>query len=329
MEKGGGMFGNINWQVQKLYHESGIKQIGQSKHAVKESIRKNMQGLSRAATWHAMGKGMGIYSIRTADAYRSVWRQVGTFARDTFNIKKLENLTGEHVEAFLKTKIQNNVAHSTLANYAAALEKLETALNGYARVHGTGLTYAFSENIASARAMAKNSLERFDGSRAYDRPEDLVKSLKSRDHQLAARIQLESGARVDECNHLTHQSLRGFVKDRFTGETKGVFFVENGKGGKSGEKYVDRETYQALKERIGSTAEGRFCFKYRNYLRDLKKAADRTQQEYQASHGLRWNFAQHRFREIQEHGSCFTMALQQVSQELFHERGDITEHYLK
>ncbi|MBU1171300.1 MAG: hypothetical protein KKD44_17205 [Proteobacteria bacterium] len=323
------MKGNINWQVQKLYHESGIKQIGQSKHEVKESIRKSINGQSRAATWHAMGKGLGIYSIRTADAYRDVWRQLGTYVKETFQVKDLEKLTGEHVEAFLKTKIQKNIAHSTLSNYAAALEKLESALNGYAKVHGTGNTYAFAENIVSARSMAKESLEKFTGSRAYERPEEIVKSLRSQDHRLVARIQLESGARVNECNHLTQEALRGLTKDPVTGETKGVLYVEKGKGGKSGEKYLSQETYQELKEKIRTTAEGRFCFEYRNYIRDLKKATDRTHQKYHASHGLRWNFAQRRFRESQEHGSCYTQALLHVSQELFHERGDITEHYLK
>lgn len=323
------MKGNINWQVQKLYHESGIKQIGRSKHQAKETVRKELQGRNRSAKWHALGKGIGIYSIRTADAYRDVWRQLGTFVKETFQVKDLEQLRGDHIEAFLKTKIQQNVAHSTLSNYAAALEKLESALNGYARVHGTGHTYGFSENIASARAMAKDSLERFSGSRAYNRPEELIRSLRSQDHQLVARIQLESGARVAECNHLTKESLRGLEKDPITREIKGVIYIEKGKGGKSGEKYLSRETYQALNDKIGTTAEGRFSFKYRNYIRDLKKAADRTRQPYQASHGLRWSFAQRRFRESQEHGSCYAQTLLQVSQDLFHKRGDITEHYLK
>jgi len=53
--------------------------------------------------------------------------------------------------------------------HAAALEKLEVALNRYAVQHGTGREYSFSQAISGARATGKE-LDRFEGSRAYSAP---------------------------------------------------------------------------------------------------------------------------------------------------------------
>ena len=57
--------------------------------------------------------------------------------------------------------------------------------------------------------------------------------------------------------------------------------------------------------------------------------ADLTRQPYQGSHGLRWSYAQERHNEVQQHGYTYEQSLSIVSQELGHERADITEHYLR
>lgn len=61
----------------------------------------------------------------------------------------------------------------------------------------------------------------------------------------------------------------------------------------------------------------------------LKQAAAKTGQEYKGSHGLRWSWAQERHAELQERGMTYEQSLSEVSQEMGHERGDITEHYLR
>jgi hypothetical protein len=67
------------------------------------------------------------------------------------------------------------------------------------------------------------------------------------------------------------------------------------------------------------------------YRDSLKAAAKATGQQYdiRSSHGLRWNFAQERFNTLQEFGKTYDQALAQGSQELGHERAEITLHYLK
>jgi integrase len=107
---------------------------------------------------------------------------------------------------------------------------------------------------------------------------------------------------------------------------KGWFEVE-GKRGKEREIGVSPETYARLEKEV---AEGtRFEFDKAAYRADLKEAAAMTGQEYEGSHGLRWSWAQERHSELQERGMTYEQSLSVVSQEMGHERGDITEHYLR
>ena len=311
------MRGSVAYQVQVVYE--CVAEIGSSKHEVKGIARSN-----GAKTWHQIGKQLGVMSYSTADAYRDVWRQALKFAKEHFKINDIEKLSGEHLKAFLLNKIDSNVAHATHAQYAAALEKLEVALNRFAAHNKTGRDYDFSSDIKEARSDAKN-LERFDGSRAYANPDYLVQSVQSDLFQLAAAIQRESGARISEANHINSKQLRGVKTDVYTGRPMGWIHVE-GKGGKEREIAVSLDTYARLQQTL---SKGRFEFNMDSYRKALEKAAKKTGQSYEGSHGLRWSWAQERHAILQQNGLTYEQTLSRISQEMGHERGDITEHYLR
>ncbi len=312
------MRGSTVFQVQQVFQT--VNEIGSSKHEAKAEARAE-----GAATWHAVGKGLGVYSYSTADAYRDVWRACLDYAKETAGIKNIEKLSGEAVRAFLTSKVDQGVAHATFGQYAAACEKLEVALNRYAEKHGTGLEYAFSKEIQGARDVAVN-LERFEGSRAYANPDRLVSAVEKEQHNLAAAIQREGGCRISEANHITQGQLRGLREDRYTGELKGWVSVE-GKGGKEREIGISPGTFARLEVAVANGQ--RFEFNKDIYRADLKEAAAKTGQDYEGSHGLRWSWAQERHAELQERGMTYDQSLSEVSQEMGHERGDITEHYLR
>jgi len=312
------MRGSTVYQVQQVFQT--VNEIGVSKHEAKAHARAE-----GAATWHQVGKELGVYSFSTADAYRDVWRACLDYAKGNLGVKDIEKLSGEAVRAFLVSKVDQGVAHATFGQYAAALEKLEVALNRYAEQHGTGRQYAFSGEIQGARDVAVN-LERFEGSRAYADPDRLVAAVEREPHNLAAALQREGGARISEINHVTRGQLQGMREDPRTGELKGWVEVE-GKGGKEREIGVSPATYARLDALIGGGQ--RFEFDKDAYRADLKAAAAKTGQEYEGSHGLRWSWAQERHAELQEHGMTYEQSLTQVSQDMGHERGDITEHYLR
>jgi len=309
--------GSTVFQVQSVYQT--VNEIGTSKHQSKEDARS-----SGAKTWHEIGKKIGIKSYSTADAYRDVWRSALDFTKDNFGIKDIEMLSGTHLKAFLVSKIDDGVAHATLSQYTAACEKLEVALNRYALENRTGKQYDFSPDIKEARLLGKH-LERFEGSRAYSDPDGLVQVVEGELFRLAASIQREGGARISEANHITKESLRGLRHDKITGQLKGWIHVE-GKGGKERDVGVSPETYNRV---VKIVENARFEFDKDSYRNELKSSAKKTNQDYEGSHGLRWSWAQDRHQELQQHGMTYEQTLSQISQEMGHERGDITEHYLK
>lgn len=311
------MRGSIVYQVQQIFEL--VNEIGAKKHDAKAKARAG-----GALTWHTVGKELSIYSYNTADAYRDVWRACLEYSKRNYDIKNVEKLSGEAVRAFLMSKVDQGVAYATFSQYAAALEKLEVGLNRFAAQNNTGHEYAFSADIQTTRDMAKN-LERFEASRAYAMPDKLVQAVRGKRYALAAAIQREGGARINEANHLTNESLRGLKPDRLTGQLKGWIHVQ-GKGGKEREIGVTPGTYACLESVVGNC---RFEFDKDEYRHALKLAAQKTGQSYEGSHGLRWSWAQDRHQELQQHGLTYEHTLSQISQEMGHERGDITEHYLK
>ena len=321
------MRGSVKWQVQEIFKRSGINRIGTGKHVAKTRARSRLNADGKNADWHNIGKKIGIHSYATADAYRDVWRQVASFAKSEFKVKDIEMLQGKHVQAYLESRIADSIAHATFMKEAAACEKLEAALNGYAEFRQTGNSYDFTQNIKEVRSDAHIMLRRFEGSRAYEDPERLVAAVKNPDHRLVARMQYESGARISECNHLKKKNLRGILRDPITGKTKGVIYVTKAKGGLNGEKYLSPATYQTLESAV--QVGDRFEFNKNMYRNSLRTAAEATGQRYNGSHGLRWNFARQRFQAIQQSGYSYEKAMAQVSVELMHQRADITLHYLK
>jgi len=297
-----------------------INDIGTSKHEAKIEAREN-----GATTWHEIGKEIGIHSYATMEAYRGVAKDCLRYAKAELDVRDLEKFTGLEVGAFLQEKIDDGVAYATLNKCCAALEKLEVALNCYAKENETGRAYDFSEAIKEAREAGRD-LDRFDGTRAYRNPERLVNAVCGETFQLAAAIQQEGGARIREASHITQAQLKGLRADTQTGQIKGWIKVE-GKGGKIREIGVKPGTYAKLGKAIENGQ--RFEFAKNAYRRELKAAAVATGQDYQGSHGLRWSWAQDRHAELQRNGKTYEQTIGQVSREMGHERADITEHYLR
>jgi len=120
------MKGSPAHQVKNLYLKSGIDQIGTSKHEAKAIARENIAtGGNRSQTWHEVGKQLGIHSYATQNAYRDTWRHVLQYSRENFQIRDIEKITGEHVSAYLESKIADGVKHATFAQYASARNRPE------------------------------------------------------------------------------------------------------------------------------------------------------------------------------------------------------------
>ena len=152
-------------------------------------------------------------------------------------------------------------------------------------------------------------------------------NLKNINHQIAASIQLEGGARSEGVTLIKQEQLKGYKIDDITKQTVGVVETKE-KGGKVGDVLISLNTYQKLENYFVDNNTNTFKIKYQDYLDDIKNSCKKVNATYQGSHGFRWTFAQNRVREYQKYDYTYEQALQGVSWEMKHFRASITEHYL-
>jgi len=229
----------------------------------------------------------------------------------------------------LEARIADGVRYSTFQKEAAALAKFENALNRFAEKTGSGRTYDFRSYMTDVRREAAQVLERFQETRAYANPAKLIGNISNSEYKLAAQLQHEGGARLYEASLIHKDQLEGLGKDPKTGKEVGLIRLDPGdtKGGKGRMISVSPGVYKRLEGHMRHNGE--FQIKSADsYRKALMEAANRSNQRYMGSHGLRWNFAQERFQELQKSGYSYEQCLAQTSWDMGHERADITLHYL-
>lgn len=311
-----------------------------------------------------------LANARSIQTYREIWNQLGNYAQKSYGIKNLQKLTHEHIMAFMMKKVFEGVSEQYLETISSAIGKLEQALvmshqlfihksEKYASTLDYTYDFSIRQTILNDARKHKYVIEASDDphfTRAYENPKALIEVIDDPTFQLAAKIQYESGARLEGVTRIdefmpikTHKlkdntlsdsieylriddiyssvpQLQGYEYDVYEGVRKGRIF-DSEKGGKPGILLVSIETYQMLKAYL--LKHPSFIIDKNKYRKALKKAASLTQQKYQVTHGLRWNYAQERFFKIQVIGGLtYHQALQDVSWAMKHERANISMHYL-
>jgi len=296
--------GNISYQVHQVF--STIIAFGSSKHEAKKEARA-----AGAKTWHELGKSLNIYSYNTADSYRDIVKEAFSYIKENFGVKDITKIQSEHIQSYLESKIEENIKYSSFQKYAAACEKLEVALSRF-----TGKEYSF--DLKETRELAQQILQKTDAHRAYQNPKAVINTIENSTYRTLAQAQLESGARVSELNHLKLSQFK---------ENQAI--EVQGKGGKIRDLELSKETYDSLKSLVENSQDKKLVFSTDAYRNELKSACERTGEQYQGTHGLRWSYSQNLFKQLQQSGKTYEESLSIVSQKLGHERPDITEHYLR
>ncbi|ADH86847.1 site-specific integrase [Desulfurivibrio alkaliphilus] len=300
------MRGSIKWQVQEI--SKSVNHIGTSRHSAKETARS-----AGARTSAQVAEKTGIHSYRTREAYLKVWRQCLSHSKEHHGVKDITKLTGEHVQSFLSSRIADGVSRQTYGQAAAALGKLESALNSYATSKGLERSYDFRTEIRTLRHEARD-LRTMEAGRAFRDPDRVMAGLRDPDYRLTAAIQRETGCRLSEATLIRAEQLRG-----------GGQVEIRGKGGKERTLRMSADTYRQLAARIAEQGEHRVS---RDAYRAAVSRAAEAAGERGSNHGFRHLWVQERFREKIGYGMSREQAMAEVSREIGHERPDITLHYL-
>lgn len=304
------MRGSVYYQSSQL-----VKQIFKEGAKKQDKINSNHEHYQMVA------------SYKTMESYRRVWENFFNYIKEHWKIKDFEKIEAQHIEAYMDYKIEYYPSKQYLEKISAALGKLEVALKNFAKnIHKVEKDYDFSirqailDQARDLKFVANNY-----HNRAYDNPKLLIFNLKNSVHQLAAKIQLEGGARIEGVALIKPEQLLGKKIDKITNTEKGIIFTKE-KGGKQGEVLVSLSTYNELENYI--SINSKFKINRQDYYNDIKQAAFISKEIAEGSHGLRWNFAKSRMFEYGKAGYSYSDSLQQVSYEMKHNRASITEHYL-
>ena len=304
------MRGSVYYQSSQL-----VKQIFQEGLKKEDKINPNHE-------YYQM-----VSSYKTMESYRRVWNNFFNYLLEHWKIRDFENIEAQHIQAYMDYKIEYYPSKQYLEKISAALGKLETALKNFSKnIHKIEKDYDFSirQTILNEARDLKLVASNYHN-RAYNNPELLIYNLKNSLHQLAAKIQLEGGARIEGVALIKLEQLLGIKIDKVTKIEKGSIYTKE-KGGKQGEVLISLETYKELENYLSTNPK--FKINRRDYYNDIKQAAFASREIAEGSHGLRWNFAKRRMFEYGKADYSYSDSLQQVSYEMKHNRASITEHYL-
>jgi integrase len=268
-----------------------------------------------------------VASYKTMESYRNIWNNFFNYLLEHWKIKDFEKIESEHIIAYMDYKIEYYPSKQYLEKISAALGKLEIALKLFSKnIHNETKKYDFSirQTILDEARDLKYVVNNYHN-RAYNNPEFLILNLQNTLHKLAAKIQLEGGARIEGVAIIKSEQLLETKLDSITNMTKGIIFTKE-KGGKVGEVLVSLETYNELQNYLSNNPK--FKINRQAYYEDLKQSALISNENPEASHGLRWNFAKRRMFEYGKAGYSYDDCLQQISYEMKHNRASITKHYL-
>ena len=268
-----------------------------------------------------------VSSYKSMETYRNIWNNFFNYLLEHWKIKDFEKIESEHIAAYMDYKIEYYPSKQYLEKISAALGKLEIALKLFSKnVSKLEKDYDFSirqkmlDNARDLKQVANNY-----HNRAYSNPNLLISNLKDSMHKVAATMQLEGGARLEGVALIKAEQLLGTKVDSITNKEVGIVLTKE-KGGKEGEVLVSLDTYTDLESYI--LEYNKFKINRQKYYNDIKQAAISLNENPEASHGLRWNFAKRRMFEYGKAGYSYEDCLQQVSYEMKHNRASITQHYL-
>ena len=268
-----------------------------------------------------------VASYKTMETYRNVWNNFGNYLREHWKLKDFTQISNEHVQAYFEYKIEYYPSVQYAEKISSALGKLAIALEKYVlENYEKNKTYDFKIRKDILKHAKKNNLiaDRYHN-RVYKDPEKIIGLFSNEDFKIAAKIQLEGGARVEGVSLIKKEQLKGTRFDQVASELIGVVLTKE-KGGKEGEVLINLDTYRWLE--MYFMEKSIFKIDYQKYANAIRNICKIIGAKPEGSHGFRWTFAERRVRTYQARGYSYLEALHGVSLEMKHHRASITEHYL-
>lgn len=270
---------------------------------------KNTSGLISQRSGH--NKSDKVHSINTMKSFRNVTSQYTQFLKDKFGSIK-GNLNTTTATRWLGDKLKNDEEFkgSSANTYISQLGNLQIAADKLGNKCDIDLKEIAGNLRDSGYDLGKSATDR-----SFADANSLVSEMQNSQYAISASLQIEAGMRVDDAINSTKWQIN----------QDNTITIH---GSKNGLNYTTRELNQELVSRAIEAKEQGYKASYTSYSTDLKEVANNQNQAWQGTHGLRYDYAQSRFSELQQQGCSYKESLANVSLEMGHSRIEITLHYL-
>ena len=288
-------------QVSKAVENSGIKQIGESRHDLKQERYDALSNAGEKADSHNVNKGIGITSYASLHKFQSNISVFGKWCFGSEGLNSIYQIKPEHVAGFLIEACDREKLAVILDRVAPIAEPRSETWHAAVK--------SCKDEIAACPAKDTET-------RAYADPRGMIDAMDSPQMQMIATMQLDYGLRIGDATKIDTAKIDGTT-----------LTVENSKNGQDLRielKAEDVEKINALAD-----ADGKISVRQSDYAEALKDACHTTGQTWTGTHGLRHNYAQDRMDTLTSEGKTWTQALYIVSEEMGHHRVDITLTYLR
>lgn len=232
--------------------------------------------------------------------------------RESLYVKVNEAMTQSNMDKFLKHRLEG-LAGNTKESYIRGWSSLVQGLEEKNITIPIGRDY-FDEKMEYLRDQGDRIYEPKTG-RSIDEPEGIIERLYEKRYETGvyAQTMYELGIRSSESIKLLNESER-YIVERDDG-----IYVEGliGKGNHVYEaKEISGELVQKI-EQLGTIPS------YSTFYRDLKN-------EGINAHRFRFTYAKEELADkLSDGGKSYQDSLREVSKELNHHRGEMTEYYIK
>jgi hypothetical protein len=254
------------------------------------------------------------HSTATTQNQRSVITQYVNYVKEEYGNRVMENINNETMKEFIDHKLnEDGISGATANTYISELGRISDNLNEL------GVNSVSREEITSYREDLKEQGVNLQGDhldRSYNEADKIVENMyNDSPYGLSAELQYEAGLRADDALN----------SEKWTINEDNSLHIENSKGGV---EYDTKILNEELIEKVREAIEQEYKGNYEDYRESLKEAVEQQGEEWNGTHGLRYDFAQERVEELREQGLTDSEALAQTSQEMGHSREEITLHYL-
>jgi hypothetical protein len=254
------------------------------------------------------------HSVSSQQNFRTVLTQYINYVKANYEGKVLKNVNSNTMSEFIYRKSQE-IKGSSLNSYISTLAKVSDTFNslGVATTDRVAITSLRQDIKAMGVSLQKENINR-----SYSNPITIVEHINQHTlYGLSAMLQLYVGLRVDDATNFN----KLYINDDNTLRVV---------GSKGGVNYTTKELPQSLINELQEAKMQNVNIDKGEYRNALISASNATNQGYQGSHGLRYNFANFRVRELLGGNSGLSLKESQLqcSLEMGHSRVEIVEHYL-